>query len=139
MYLLDTNVISECRKGGGGDVGVQRFIRDTNTQGVPRYLSVITLGEMHRGALLLRHRNDLRQAALVDNWVESVRSDHVRYTLPVDLNICYEWARLRVPHQQHPVDKLLAATARVHRLVVVTRNVKDFRNTGVEVYNPFLH
>ncbi|QHE90515.1 PIN domain-containing protein [Pandoraea fibrosis] len=137
MYLLDTNVISECRKLGGGDVGVQRFIRHTTRNAIPRYLSVVTLGELRRGALLLRHRNDPHQATLVDNWVTIVHRDFLEQILPVDVNVCNVWARLRVPHQQHPIDKLIAATALVHKLIVVTRNVKDFSNTGVEVYNPF--
>ncbi|MCI3207258.1 MULTISPECIES: type II toxin-antitoxin system VapC family toxin [Pandoraea] len=137
MYLLDTNVISECRKQGGCDDGVQRFVRHTTRHAIPRFLSVITLGELRRGALLLRHRNDPHQATLVDNWVEAVRCDYLERILPVDLSICNVWARMRVPHQQGAIDKLIAATALVHKLIVVTRNVKDFSGTGVEVYNPF--
>ncbi|VVE63516.1 recombinase [Pandoraea captiosa] len=137
MYLLDTNVISECRKQGGGDAGVQRFLRDTTRHAIPRFLSVVTLGELRRGALLLRYRNDLRQAALLDNWVETVRGDFLERILPIDLRICDAWARMRVPQRQDPIDKLIAATALVHKLVVVTRNVKDFSSAGVEVYNPF--
>ncbi|WP_353193905.1 type II toxin-antitoxin system VapC family toxin [Pandoraea pnomenusa] len=138
MYLLDTNVISECRKAGGGDEGVQRFIRLTDRRRARRYLSVITLGELQRGVSLLRYRNDKCQAALIESWLETLRRDHAQDILPVDLRVSNVWARLRVPHQQHPVDKLIAATALVHQLVVVTRNVKDFADTGVEVYNPFL-
>ena len=137
-YLLDTNVVSELRKGGGGDVGVQQFFRQTRRAAKRRYLSVVTLGELRRGALLLRYRNDFRQAALIDNWVEVMHSDFVDNILPIDLKISNAWARMRVPDQQHPIDKLIAATALVHKLIVVTRNVKDFLNTGVEVYNPFL-
>ncbi|WP_369597101.1 type II toxin-antitoxin system VapC family toxin [Pandoraea sp. PE-S2T-3] len=139
MYLLDTNVVSECRKSNGGDVGVQRFIRRAIRNNHPRFLSVITLGELHRGARVLRHRNDVVQASLVESWIESVKRDHDGQILSIDQTICYEWARLRVPRQEHAIDKLIAATALVHRLVVVTRNVKDFTDTGVEVHNPFLH
>ncbi|ALS63151.1 recombinase [Pandoraea iniqua] len=139
MYLLDTNVISECRKASQGDAGVQRFIRHAIRHKIPRFLSVITLGELHRGARVLRHRNDTAQAVLLENWIESVKCDHAERILSIDQTICYEWARLRVPRQEHAIDKLIAATALVHRLVVVTRNVKDFTDTGVEVHNPFLH
>lgn len=139
MYLLDTNVISECRKCGGGDEGVQRFIRRTDRDQSPRFLSVITLGELQRGVKVLRHRNDARQAVLIETWLEKLKRDYAREILPVDQTICNVWARLRVPHSEHPIDKLIAATALVHRLVVVTRNVKDFSNTGVEIYNPFVH
>ena len=139
MYLLDTNVISECRKCGGGDVAVQRFIRLTDRNKSPRFLSVVTLGELQRGVGVLRHRNDARQAALIQTWLEKLKCDYAREILPVDQTICNVWARLRVPNSEHAIDKLIAATALVHRLVVVTRNVRDFSNTGVEVYNPFLH
>ncbi|AKC72139.1 type II toxin-antitoxin system VapC family toxin [Pandoraea oxalativorans] len=138
MFLLDTNVVSELRKGGGGDSGVRQFYRHTRSASRRPYLSVITLGELRRGALLLRHRNDLRQAALIENWIGGMHDDFVGHILPVDVKISNAWARMRVPHQQDPIDKLIAATALVHRLVVVTRNVKDFSKTGVEVYNPFM-
>ncbi|AKM30689.1 recombinase [Pandoraea faecigallinarum] len=138
MYLLDTNVISESRKGGGGDEGVQRFMRMTDRHHAQRFLSVITMGELQRGVRLLRHRNDARQASLVESWLEQLHIEYAEDILPIDLAICNVWARMRVPDPHHPIDKLIAATALVHKLVVVTRNVKDFTNVGVEVYNPFL-
>lgn len=139
MYLLDTNVISESRKGGGGDEGVQRFMRMTDRHKVQRFLSVITMGELRRGVKVLRHRNDVRQASLVESWLEQLYVEYADDILPVDLAICNAWAHMRVPNQQHPIDKLIAATALVHKLVVVTRNVKDFSDSGVDVFNPFLH
>lgn len=138
MYLLDTNVISECRKCGGGDAGVQRFMRRANREKAARYLSVITLGELQRGVRVLRHRNDVKQAALIETWLETLKCDYAREILPIDQTICNVWARLRVPNSQHAIDKLIAATALVHELIVVTRNVKDFSDTGVKTYNPFL-
>lgn len=137
MYLLDTNVISESRKRGGGDEGVQRFMRMTDRRKAPRFLSVITMGELQRGVKVLRHRSDVRQASLIESWLAQLRLDYANDILPVDQEICNVWARMRVPNAAHPIDKLIAATALVHKLIVVTRNVKDFSNTGVEVYNPF--
>jgi predicted nucleic acid-binding protein len=139
MYLLDTNVVSEFRKSGRCDVGVQRFMRHAVAGGLPRYLSVLTLGELRRGACKLRYRNDISQAALMESWVESVKHDFDGRILDINQTICNVWGRMRMSHQEHPIDKLIAATALVHQLVVVTRNVKDFTHTGVEVYNPFLH
>lgn len=139
MYLLDTNVVSECRKSGQCDAGVRRFLGRAAASGLPRYLSVLTLGELRRGACKLRYRNDIKQAVLTESWVESVKHDFDGRILDVNQTICDVWGRMRVPHQEHPIDKLIAATALVHQLVVVTRNVKDFSNIGVEVYNPFLH
>ncbi|VVD89956.1 recombinase [Pandoraea capi] len=137
MYLLDTNIVSEYRKSGGADVGVQRFMRQVSDSGSQRYLSVLTLGELRRGACKLRYRNDVHQAALMENWIESVKHNFDGRILDIDQIVADVWGRMRVPHQEHPVDKLIAATALVYQLIVVTRNVKDFSGTGVEVYNPF--
>ncbi|BET12634.1 type II toxin-antitoxin system VapC family toxin [Pandoraea sputorum] len=137
MYLLDTNVVSESRKRGGGDEGVQRFMRMADRRSAQRFISVITMGELQRGMRVLRYRNDVRQASLIESWLEQLHIEYADDILPIDLTICNAWARMRVPNEQHPIDKLIAATALVHELIVVTRNVKDFSNTGVEVYNPF--
>ena len=137
MYLLDTNVISEVRKGGGGNEGVQRFMRMTERRRAARFLSVITMGELQRGVRMLRHRKDVRQASLIESWLVKLRLDYADEILPIDQAICHVWARMRVPNSEHPIDKLIAATALVHKLIVVTRNVKDFSRTGVEVFNPF--
>jgi predicted nucleic acid-binding protein len=137
MYLLDTNVISESRKGGGGNEGVQRFMRMTDRRSAQRFLSVITIGELQRGVKMLRYRNDVRQASLIESWLAKLELDYASDILPIDLTICHVWARMRVPNSEHSIDKLIAATALVHKLIVVTRNVKDFSSAGVEVYNPF--
>lgn len=137
MYLIDTNVISELRRRGNADPGVRRFFQHAIRQSIPRYLSVITVGELLRGVHGLRHRGDARQAASVESWLTSVLEDHRNEVLPVTEPICRVWARLRVPHNQHAVDKLIAATALEYGLTVVTRNVKDFASTGVALLNPF--
>ncbi|VVE03550.1 recombinase [Pandoraea pneumonica] len=139
MYLVDTNVVSELRKRGRSDPGVAAFIQYTMERSLPRYLSVISIGEMRRGAASLRCRGDAPQAVLVENWLESILYDYRGFVLPVTEEIGHTWGRLRAKHKEHAIDKLIAATALVHRLVVVTRNVKDFSDTGVEVHNPFLH
>lgn len=102
MYLLDTNVISESRKGGGGDEGVQRFMRMTDRLKAQRFLSVITMGELQRGVRALRYRNDVRQASLIESWLEQRHLEYAHDILPIDLTICNAWAHMRVPSPQHP-------------------------------------
>jgi len=100
------------------------------------FISILTLAELSRGAELLR-RKDARSAIALDHWIAEVRLDFANRILCVDHEIAKCWARLS-PQQPLPVmDGLLAATAIVHHLTVVTRNAGDFERSGVRVFNPF--
>jgi len=100
------------------------------------FMSVLTLAELSRGAELSR-RKDARSAIALDHWIAEVRLDFAERILCVDHEIAECWARLS-PQQPLPViDGLLAATASVHDLTVVTRNAEDFERSGVRVLNPF--
>ncbi|CAM2185128.1 Ribonuclease VapC [Paraburkholderia sacchari] len=137
MYLVDTNVISEVRKRDRANLGVRNFFSDAARDDSDLYLSVVTVGELRRGVELIRHRGDAAQAATLDAWLGAVLRDYAQYVLPVDDEIGQLWGRLRVPHPEHALDKLIAATALIHDLTVVTRNIDDFAGTGVRVLNPF--
>lgn len=137
VYLVDTNVISEARKRQRANKGVLAFFRQAVRSDVDLYLSVVTVGELRRGVELVRHRGDERQAATLDAWLVTVLSDFAQSILPVDEDVGQLWGRLRVPHPEHALDKLIAATALIHDLTVVTRNVDDFAGLGVRVLNPF--
>jgi predicted nucleic acid-binding protein len=137
MYLLDTNVISEARKGQRADRGVRRFFQDVIRQRIDVYLSVVTIGELRRGIDLIRHRGDEDQARQLERWFFSIMDRYSDYLLDFDAEIAQVWGRLRVPHPQNALDKQIAATALIHGLTVVTRNRKDFSSTGVKVINPF--
>lgn len=137
MYLVDTNVISEVRKRDRANLGVRNFFRDAARDGSDLYLSVVTVGELRRGVELIRYRGDAAQAAMLEAWLGTVLRDYAQYVLPMDDEIGQLWGRLRVPHPEHALDKLIAATALIHDLTVVTRNVDDFAGTGVRVLNPF--
>lgn len=137
MYLVDTNVISEVRKRDRADKGVMAFFRKAAKEDVDLYLSVVTVGELRRGVEIIRHRGDKPQAARLENWLDGVLREFGRHILVVDDEIGQLWGRLRVPHPEHALDKLIAATALIHDLTVVTRNVDDFTGTGARVLNPF--
>ncbi|HDR9474406.1 type II toxin-antitoxin system VapC family toxin [Burkholderia multivorans] len=137
MYLVDTNVISEIRKRDRANKGVIAFFRKAAEDDVDLYLSVITVGELRRGVEIIRHRGDKPQATRLENWLDGVLREFGRNILPVDEEVGQLWGRLRVPHAEHALDKLIASTALIHDLTVVTRNVDDFIGTGARVQNPF--
>ncbi|CAM2195973.1 Ribonuclease VapC [Paraburkholderia kururiensis] len=137
MYLVDTNVISEVRKRDRADKGVMAFFRKAAQDDADLYLSVVTVGELRRGVEIIRHRGDKPQATRLENWLDGVLREFASNILAVDEEIGQLWGRLRVPHPEHSLDKLIAATALIHDLIVVTRNVEDFAGTGARMHNPF--
>lgn len=138
MYLIDTNVISEARKGDRANRGVRRFFRDIIDAGQPAYLSAVTIGELQRGIGLVRHRGDHAQAEQLEDWLTRVRGEYGDAILPIDSDIALIWGHLRRPHPENALDKLIAATALVYDLTVVTRNQPDFAPTGARMWNPFM-
>lgn len=137
MYLVDTNVISEARKGERADQGVLTFFHTAAAQGQALYLSVVTVGELRRGVELIRHRGDEPQALRLERWMQTILRDYKDQILALDADAAQVWGRLRVPHPEHEIDKLIAATALVHDLTVVTRNVRHFGAAGLKLLNPF--
>ena len=136
-YLLDTNVVSELRKRDNANPGVQAFFRQAQTANHGLYLSVITLGELRRGIELIRHRGDNPQAQLLEQWLDALIDSYSDHILELSATEAQVWGRLRVPHHEHAIDKLIAATALVYDLCLVTRNERDFVGTGVRLLNPF--
>ncbi len=133
-FLVDTNVFSELRKGDQGSPEVRRWWAPVPIEAI--HVSVIVLGEIRRGIERIRRR-DLPQAVLLERWLEQLQSTYVERILDIDARIADVWGRLQVPNPLPPLDSLLAATAIVHDLVLVTRNVKDVQTTGVRCLNPF--
>jgi predicted nucleic acid-binding protein len=136
VYLVDTNVISEARKGAKANSGVKKFFQETNADDL--YLSAQTIGEIRRGLENIRHRGDLPQTRKLEKWLDLVVSDYADKILAFDDECAQVWGRLMSPHPEHPIDKQIAAIALIHDLTVVTRNVDDFRGTGVGIKNPFV-
>ena len=133
-YLLDTNVISELRKGERADPNVIAWFADLADEEI--FFSVLTIGEIRRGIESVRRR-DPDSAAALDRWLTLLSEAHGDRILPIDRAIAEEWGRMNVPDPLPVVDSLLAATARVLGLTLVTRSVADVKGTGVELLDPF--
>ncbi len=136
-YLLDTNVVSELRKVGDGkaDVNVTQWIRARVSSDM--FLSAISILEIERGILSL-HRRDPAQGSRLREWMDSrVRPEFIDRILPVDDAVATRYAHLHIPDRRNEADALIAATALIHGLSVVTRNVQDFEGTGVILIDPW--
>lgn len=137
MFLLDTNTVSELRKlrAGKADPGVTAWAAQVQPSAL--FVSVITIHELELG-VLLKERRDPAQGALLRQWLEqAVLPAFACRILPVDLAVARRSAALHNPDPQPFPDGLIAATALVHGLVVVTRNLADFKVSGVPLLNPW--
>lgn len=135
MYLLDTNVVSELRKGVRANAGVTAFFASLKPEEI--YLAVQTIGEIRRGVENIRGRGDREQAERLETWLEALVSEHAMRILDFDLECAQVWGKLLSPNPQHPVDKQIAAIGLIYDLTVVTRNTADFQSTGVRLFDPF--
>lgn len=137
-YLLDTNVISELRKSGRqADRQVRQWVRSQTVHSL--FLSVITVMELEIGVARAERRDAVRGRRLRAWLAERVLTAFADRILPVDLAVAQRAASMHVPDPRPERDTLIAATAKVHGLHVVTRNVKDFMPTGVDVIDPWGH
>jgi predicted nucleic acid-binding protein len=135
--LVDTDVVSEARKGAQSNAGVRTFFSRATREGAELYLSAVTIGELLQGVERIRHRGDKTQAQRLEQWLLRVTSAYADRILPLDEETAHVWGRLRVPNPENPLDKQIAATALIHDLVVISRNVAHYATTGVRVRNPF--
>lgn len=137
MFILDTNVVSELRKVrmGKADPNVASWAE--NVDAADLFLSAITVMELELGVLSIE-RKDATQGAMLRAWLEQhVLPEFSGRTLPIDTTIAQRCARLHIPDKRGERDALIAATALVHGMTVVTRNVADFQSTGVTILNPW--
>jgi len=137
MYVLDTNVVSELRKvrAGKANAGVADWAERTDAAVL--YLSAISIQELEIGALQLERR-DRSQGAVIRAWLnEHVLPAFSGRVLAIDTAVALRSARLHVPNRRPERDALIAATALVHGMTIVTRNVSDFEPTGVAILDPW--
>jgi toxin FitB len=137
LYLVDTDVISEARKGAKTNAGVRGFFARAAGEDTALYLSVITLGELRQGVERIRQRGDQIQAQTLERWLQQVSVKYGDAILPFEEDAADIWGRLRALHPGNPRDKQIAATALLYDLIVVTRNTSHYRPTGVRLLNPF--
>lgn len=137
MFLLDTNVISELRKAGDGKADRNVVAWLSSVDAATLYLSVITLMEIELGVLRIERRDAAQGARLRDWMTHYVLPEFLDRTLPVDAAVALRCARLHVPDPRSERDALIAATALVHGMTVITRNVVDFEAAGVPLLNPW--
>jgi toxin FitB len=133
-FVLDTNIVSEARKGSRADAGVMRWLSSVAAGDL--YLSVLVIGEIRQGIEGLRGRDPV-QADHLEAWLSGLRRRYADRLLPIDLEIAEEWGRMKAPDPISSRDGLMAATARVRNMTFVTRNTSDVARTGVSLLNPF--
>lgn len=133
-YLLDTNIISEVRKGAKCDANVAAWYDSIDDAEI--FLSVLVLGEIRKGVERARP-SDPAQARALEKWLTAVAESFVERVLTVDQAVADEWGRMGAKRPVSTVDALLAATAKVHGMTLATRNVSDVADLGADFVNPF--
>jgi predicted nucleic acid-binding protein len=133
-YLIDTNIISEVRKGERCESHVAAWFASIDDHDI--YLSVLVLGEIRKGIERAR-RTDAAQARALEKWLSTVKESYGERILPIDQMVAEEWGSMSAIRPVPTVDTLLAATAKVHRMTLATRNVADVTGLGADVTNPF--
>ena len=135
MFLLDTNVVSEIRKGRRADPNVSGWYAGVDESAL--FISSLTVGEIRKGIELARRRGDVRQAETLEEWLKTVVERFLGRILSVDTDVADAWGRMSAIRPAPVLDALLAATASVHGMTLVTRNVADVEGLGVRVLDPF--
>jgi len=133
-YLIDTNVLSEIRKGKRANTAVWGWWNSTEDSEL--FLSVMVLGEVQRGIEKLR-RKDQEGAQALESWKKKVVNGFDERVLPVDRKIAEIWGAMGVERTLPAVDSLVAATAVAYNLILVTRNIKEMQGSGARLLNPF--
>jgi predicted nucleic acid-binding protein len=135
LYLLDTNVLSELRRPDRADARVRAWA--ARQQPAQCWVSAITILELERGVLLIERR-DARQGAQLRTWLEGILRQFQDRVLVIDMAVARRCAGLHVPDRRAERDALIAATAMVHGMTIVTRNIADFAATQVPLLNPWV-
>lgn len=137
MYILDTNVVSELRKAKSGKASKHVTKWADSVSATSLFLSVITILELETGVLLVERRDPV-QGAVLRSWLNThVLPAFADRIIVIDTAVAQRCAKLHIPDRCAERDAMIAATALVHGMIVVTRNEEDFIETGVEILNPW--
>lgn len=134
MFLLDTNIVSELRK-PKPNAGLIEWVQQTPSECL--FLSVITLGEIQKGIDLKKAKDPEFKADRHEEWLFQLTRLYKDRILPIDSAVTQAWGKIMAINQRHAIDGLIAATAIVHKLSIVTRNTQDFQSWTIELVNPF--
>lgn len=134
-YLLDTNILSELRKGKRCDPNVLKWAQ--NTAKDRHYISVLSLGEIRKGVEVLRRKSP-EQCPIFEKWLATLQKEYASDILPISDSNSEQWGHLMAKQTLPVIDGLLAATAITHGLTVATRNIAYFQSSGVTLVNPFI-
>ena len=135
MFLLDTNIVSEVRKGRRSDPNVSNWYAGVGESQL--FISSLTIGEIRKGIELARRRHDVDQAESLETWLQAVIHRFSGRILTVGTEEADTWGQISAIRPVPVVDGLLAATAMAHDMILVTRNVSDVEGLGVRVLDPF--
>ena len=133
-YLIDTNIISEVRKGRRCDPNVASWYEKIEDASL--YLSVLVIGEIRKGIQRIRPKDTI-QTNVIENWLVAVDKAFGERILPIDRAVANEWGRLNASRPLPVIDGLLAATANIHHMTLVTRNIAEIADLDVQFLNPF--
>ena len=133
-YLIDTNIISEVRKGAKCDRYVAAWFESIADADI--YLSVLVIGEIRKGIERARPNNPV-QASALEQWLTELVRSFTERIMPIDQAVADEWGRMSAKRSLSTIDALLAATAKVNGMTLATRNISDVVNLGVRVLDPF--
>jgi hypothetical protein len=133
-YLIDTNILSELRKKQNANPNVQFWF--SGIAGEECYISVLTIGEIVNGIKRLEPK-DMNSAKNIQTWLDRVTIDFSDRILPITAKISTVWGEMTPKMPMPVVDSLLASTAIIHNLTLVTRNIKDVESSGAKLLNPF--
>lgn len=133
--LIDTNVISEIRKGQRCNAGVAEWYAGVSEADL--FISALVLGEIRKGIEIIRGREDFQQAEMLEAWLGTIVRRFSDRILPIDANVSDVWGRFYAVRNVPVIDGLMAATAIAHDFTFVTRNVSDVQGLGVRLLNPF--